>query len=343
MFPMTYERLLSIGVFLLVLTGYSSCFVPAAQARDPIPIVVTLPVLKDLTEQVGGPFVRVKSLLNGWNTVAEIPGSEKPEEVVIFSGHLDTWDGPGSKGTQDNGTGCAVMLEAARLLMVSGAKPKRTIRFALWTGEEQGLFGSEAYAKTHAAELPRISAVLNHDGGTNYLSGLPVTAEIKAQLEGPLAVLTTLDPAMPFEFKVMDGLTPVGSDSDVFIPLDVPGMFWEQAGRSDYEHYHHTQHDVLEAAIPEYQRHSAVVIATGALGLANLPELLTRENMKVNRGFGGGGAYIAAHVIPSTNHAALARGIAACRRAGAVPARDGSDAAGQAADRIPPSPAGRGD
>ncbi|OQW32542.1 MAG: hypothetical protein A4C66_13470 [Nitrospira sp. HN-bin3] len=80
MFPMTYERLLSIGVFLLVLTGYSSCFVPAAQARDPIPIVVTLPVLKDLTEQVGGPFVRVKSLLNGYEN--EHTYSPKPSDLV---------------------------------------------------------------------------------------------------------------------------------------------------------------------------------------------------------------------------------------------------------------------
>ncbi len=80
MFPMTFEHLLSIGVSLLVFTGYSSCFVPTAQARDPIPIVVTLPVLKDLTEQVGGPFVRVKSLLNGYEN--EHTYSPKPSDLV---------------------------------------------------------------------------------------------------------------------------------------------------------------------------------------------------------------------------------------------------------------------
>jgi S1-C subfamily serine protease len=68
----------------------------------------------------------------------------------------------------------------------------------------------------------------------------------------------------------------------------VPGFFWNQAGRADYTHTHHTQYDTYDAAIAEYQMHSSVVIATGALGLANLPELLTRENMKVQRGFGGG-------------------------------------------------------
>jgi hypothetical protein len=213
-----------------------------------------------------------------YNVIADLVGSEKPDEFVIVCGHLDSWDG--AQGTVDNGTGSATTLEAARLLTKVGAQPKRTIRFILWTGEEQGLFGSEQYVKAHASELPKISAVLCHDGGTNYLSGLPVTAEIKAQLEGPLAVLTTLDPALPFEFKVMDGLTPVGSDSDVFIPLDVPGMFWEQAGRSDYDHYHHTQFDVFEAAIPEYQRHSAMVAAIGAYQVANMPELVTRQNLR---------------------------------------------------------------
>ena len=213
-----------------------------------------------------------------YNVIADLVGSEQPDEFVIVCGHLDSWDG--AQGAVDNGTGIATTLEAARLLTLAGAKPKRTIRFILWTGEEQGLFGSVQYVKAHADELPRTSAVLCHDGGTNYLSGLPVTAEIKAQLEGPLAVLTTLDPDMPFEFKVMEGLTPVGSDSDVFIPLDVPGMFWEQAGRSDYDHHHHTQFDLFEAAIPEYQRHSAIVAAVGAYQIANLPELVTRTNMR---------------------------------------------------------------
>jgi hypothetical protein len=213
-----------------------------------------------------------------YNVIADLVGSEQPDEFVIVCGHLDSWDG--AQGTVDNGTGSATTIEAARLLTRVGARPKRTIRFILWTGEEQGIFGSEAYAKLHAAELPGISAVLCHDGGTNYLSGLPVTADMKVQLEGPLAVLTTLDPAMPFEFKVMDGLSPVGSDSDVFIPLDVPGMFWEQAGRSDYDHYHHTQHDVFEAAIPEYQRHSSIVAAVAAYQIAGMPELVTRKNMR---------------------------------------------------------------
>src|SRR6185295_14009000 len=101
------------------------------------------------------------------NVVAEIPGTEKPDEVVIVSGHLDSWDGPGSEGAQDNGTGTMVALEAARILNKVGAKPKRTIRFILWTGEEQGLFGSRWYVTAHKDDLAKISCVFIDDGGTN--------------------------------------------------------------------------------------------------------------------------------------------------------------------------------
>src|SRR6185436_10451835 len=104
-----------------------------------------------------------------YDTVAEIPGREKPDEVVIVSGHLDSWDGPGSQGAQDNGTGSAVTLEVARILMAVGVKPKRTIRFCLWTGEEQGLLGSRGYVESLTAEeRARISACFVDDGGTNY-------------------------------------------------------------------------------------------------------------------------------------------------------------------------------
>ena len=99
-----------------------------------------------------------------YNTVAEIPGSEKPDEVVIIGAHLDSWDL--ATGATDNGTGSTAVLEAARALKKSGVKPKRTIRFVLFTGEEQGLNGSKAYVAKHQDELKKISAVLVHDSGT---------------------------------------------------------------------------------------------------------------------------------------------------------------------------------
>ena len=104
------------------------------------------------------------------NVVADWVGSERPEEVVIVAAHLDSWDG--AQGAQDNATGVATTLEAARLLVAAGARPRRTIRFVLFTGSCQGLLGSRAYVAAHAAEMAGVSAVLVHDGGTNYLSGL---------------------------------------------------------------------------------------------------------------------------------------------------------------------------
>jgi membrane-associated protease RseP (regulator of RpoE activity) len=94
---------------------------------------------------------------------------------------------------------------------------------------------------------------------------------------------------MPFKIREIAAFTPIGSDHESFTAAGVPGFFWSQSGKARYTRTHHTQYDTYDAAIPEYQKHSSVVIATGALGLANLPELLTRENMKVQRGFGGGG------------------------------------------------------
>ena len=108
---------------------------------------------------IGGSFSGTPAEVH--NTVAEIRGSEKPDEVVVIGAHLDSWDL--GTGATDNGTGSAAVLEAARALKKLGVKPKRTIRFVLFTGEEQGLNGSKAYVKQHAEELGKISAVLVHD------------------------------------------------------------------------------------------------------------------------------------------------------------------------------------
>jgi carboxypeptidase Q len=214
-----------------------------------------------------------------YNVIADLVGSEKPDEYVIVGGHIDTWDG--AEGAQDNGTGVATTLEAARLLAKAGVKPKRTIRFQLWSGEEQGLFGSEGYVRDHAAELERISAVFVHDGGTNYLSGLRCTPEMEADLRAAFAPVFTLDPAMPFALEITEGLRNSGdSDHASFLSKGVPGFFWEQAGDTDYDFVHHTQNDTFETARQDYQRHSALVVALGALGIANLDHLLSRENLK---------------------------------------------------------------
>jgi carboxypeptidase Q len=116
-----------------------------------------------------------------YNVIAEIPGSERPDEVVIVCGHLDSWHQ--AQGCTDNGTGTTSTMEAARILMAVGARPKRTIRFCLWGGEEQGLLGSHAYVQRHRQEMDKVSAVFNHDTGTNWAQSIGVTNTMATQLE----------------------------------------------------------------------------------------------------------------------------------------------------------------
>jgi len=118
---------------------------------------------------------KTSGLIQVNNVLAEIKGREKPDDWVIVGAHLDSWDY--GTGAQDNGSGCAMVLEAARAisaLVKSGKAPRRSIRFALWGGEEEGLLGSGAYVKAHAQELNRCVAVLNTDNGAGHPSGWKV-------------------------------------------------------------------------------------------------------------------------------------------------------------------------
>ena len=220
-----------------------------------------------------------------FNVIADIVGTEKPDEYVVVGGHIDSWDG--ASGTTDNGTGTATTMEAARILAAIGAKPRRSIRFMLWGGEEQGLLGSRAWVQAHKDEMGKYSACLVHDGGTNYVSGIAGMKEMRPQLETAFEHVLKMGGELKFAIREIDAFRPIGSDHEAFTAAGVPGFFWDQAGRADYNHTHHTQFDTYAAAIPEYQMHTAVVVATGALGIANLPEMLTRENMKVEQRFGG--------------------------------------------------------
>jgi len=224
-----------------------------------------------------------------YNVYADLVGSEFPDELVIVGGHIDSWDG--ATGTTDNGMGAATTLEAARLLAATGAKPRRTIRFMLWSGEEQGLLGSEAYVKKNPDLLPKISAVLVYDGGPNAISSLPTTEAMHAQMETAFAAVIGLNPEYPFALKKQANGLPrgIGSDHESFLPHNVPGFFWDQEGRADWRHGIHTQFDTYDLSIPEYLEHSSLVIALGALGIADLDALLDRTGLWVERQGDGGG------------------------------------------------------
>ncbi|NRA95679.1 MAG: M20/M25/M40 family metallo-hydrolase [Planctomycetes bacterium] len=213
-----------------------------------------------------------------YNVIADLKGTEKPDEYVVIGGHLDSWDG--ATGTTDNGTGSSTALEAARILATCGAKPKRTIRFMLWSGEEQGLLGSAAWCKQNQDMLGKISGCFVHDGGTNYVGGIRGTPTQQEQLKEALGPCTKVSSKLGFTIGETRSLRGGGSDHGSYLAHGVPGYFWSQKGRATYSYGWHTQNDTYDLAIPEYQRHSATVIALGAYGIANLDKLLDRTNMR---------------------------------------------------------------
>jgi hypothetical protein len=204
-----------------------------------------------------------------YNTIGELPGSEKPEEVVILGAHLDSWDL--GTGVTDNGAGSMVVLEAARAIAQSGVKPKRTIRFILFSGEEQGLLGSRAYAAAHAAEADRIQAVLVLDNGTGRITGQALQGrdELESLWKDLLAPVAALGAGNVR--KANKG----GTDHLAFIPYGVPGFNFDQETRG-YNHTHHSQVDTYDHAVPDDLMQASAVMAVTAVGLANLDVLLPR-------------------------------------------------------------------
>lgn len=224
------------------------------------------------------------------NVVAELQGTEKPDEVIVVCGHLDSWHQ--AQGATDNGTGSCSTLEAARILTAVGARPKRTIRFILWGGEEQGLRGSVQYVTQHRAELDKISGVFNHDNGTNWAQAITVPGSQYDDFTKVMAPVMSMPVPSKGDF---DG--PVfevrktnpnrrrrgggGSDHASFLARGVPAYGWRLQGERPYGYGWHSQWDRYDIVVPEYQAHNATVIALCALGVANLPDMLSREGFEV--------------------------------------------------------------
>src|SRR6267378_865462 len=205
-----------------------------------------------------------------YNTVGEIRGSEKPDEVVILGAHLDSWDL--GTGSTDNGTGSMAVLEAARALVKSGVQPKRTIRFVLFTGEEEGLVGSKMYVDAHKNDLEKISGVLVHDTGTGKVLTLGLhdnyqDREIVDQVLAPLTELKLLEPTMARSY---------GTDHLSFDEVGVPGFFCIQE-RAEYNLTHHSQSDTFDKVWKDDLNQGAQVLAAWAYNTANLPEMLPRR------------------------------------------------------------------
>mgnify|MGYP000950771064 CR=1 FL=1 len=210
--------------------------------------------------------------LTVYNTVGEIPG-EKADEFVVMGAHLDSWDL--AQGTTDNGTGSCVVLEVARALAKSGVKPQRTIRFVLFTGEEQGLHGSKAYVKRHAAEMAKTSVALVHDTGTGKVLGFGLQGReaIKPILDRELVSLKNLG------FTGVTLRSMGGTDHLSFEAANVPGFACQQ-DIDEYRLTHHTQSDTFDKAKEPNLIQGAQVLGITAMRIANLPTLLPRERPK---------------------------------------------------------------
>jgi hypothetical protein len=215
-----------------------------------------------------------------YNAIAEIPGTDKADEVVMLGGHLDSWHS--ATGATDNAIGCAVMMEAARILQAIGVKPRRTIRVALWGGEEQGLLGSKAYVKQHFGtfENPKpafekFNGYFNVDSGTGRIRG--------GSVFGPPEAATVLREIFkPFEdFGVFgatatSGRTSGGTDSTSFNEAGLPGIGLGQDPIEYGTYTWHTNLDTYERIIEEDVKKSAAAIASAVYHLAMRDEMLPR-------------------------------------------------------------------
>jgi hypothetical protein len=211
-------------------------------------------VALDLRNKVGGPF-------EARNVVAEIRGASAPDEVVVLGAHLDSWDL--GTGALDNGVNCALVVEVARAI-AAGPRPRRTIRFVLFTGEETGLLGSRGYVSRHRGELDRHVAVLIHDIGDGRVRGYFNNGrpELTPPLRAALAPVAAMDAAGSNDEAIL------GTDNFDFLLEGVPNFVADQ-DTGPYLADYHAESDTFDKVNLREARWNAAVAAVAAAGLAN--------------------------------------------------------------------------
>ncbi|MBS1766728.1 MAG: M20/M25/M40 family metallo-hydrolase [Acidobacteria bacterium] len=223
--------------------------------------------------QIGG--TTSQTPVQAYNVVAEIKGSEWPDQVVLIGGHQDSWDL--GTGATDNGTGTVAAMEALRAIKALGLQPKRTIRCVLFSGEEQGLLGSEAYVKAHAAELKQLQAVLIDDLGTGAIHGWTM----EGREDCAPAMGAAMAPANVIGCReLFFGSIPGASDHAPFGEQGVPAFFAYQDFADYFTATHHSQLDTMSHVKPDDLIQGAQALAVTAWGLANAPERLPHVQPK---------------------------------------------------------------
>lgn len=224
------------------------------------------------------------------NIIGILRGSKFPKEYVMAGGHLDSYDIAG--GAVDDGNGASVTLEAARLIATSGAKPKRTILFCIWTAEEFGLLGSKYFVENNTVPLDKISNYINRDGGPLCATSVTVPPAMYEDYVEVCKPILNLNPEFPFTVNKREGdpqprpTRAGGSDHAYFAKNGVPTLSFRESDPKGYNFEYgeiwHTERDIYNKLIPEYLEHSAVVEAVVLYGLANLDHLLSREGLYSN-------------------------------------------------------------
>ncbi len=206
----------------------------------------------------------------GYNVVADIKGSEHPEQIVVVSGHLDSWDL--GRGAIDDGAGVVISMATAEILQRLHFRPRRTLRVIAWMDEENGGGGHEAYAKSHAAEMVNHIAAIESDAG----AGHPLGFSVKMSSPAAASLRPILDVLAPVGANVVrpTGYSP-GSDIEPLVDAGVPGLGIIQDGRKYFD-YHHTAADTLDKVNPQDLRENAAAMAVMGYALAASPNPLPR-------------------------------------------------------------------
>jgi hypothetical protein len=244
----------------------------------------------------------------GYNVVAELPGTDKKDEIVMVGGHIDSW--AGGTGAVDDAAGCAVAMEAVRILKALGVKPRRTIRVALWTGEEEGFYGSRGYVARHFGDTEiqslakpdwkaidegwrnplgkakkllakpdydRISGYFNYDNGTGRIRGINLQENFAAQ---PIFE-EWIKPLHDLGVTTIALRSTGGTDHEPFDWIGIPGFQFIQDPIDYMPNLHHTNQDIYDHCIPEDIVQSAVVMAVFAYHTAMRDQMLPRKALSI--------------------------------------------------------------
>jgi hypothetical protein len=219
-----------------------------------------------------------------YNTIAEIPGTdpELKDEIVMMGAHLDSWHS--STGATDNAAGCAVVMEAARIIQAAGLKPRRTIRVALWSGEEQGLLGSSQYVKQHfghlsngevikVSEYDKLSAYYNLDNGTGRIRGIYMQGnkEVKPYFE------EWLKPFHDLDAKTLTLSNTGGTDHLPFDAIGLPGFQFIQDEIEYMTRTHHSNQDNFDRIQADDLKQAAIIMAAIAYQTAMVDDKMPRK------------------------------------------------------------------